>query len=166
MMYKSKSSVLAKFKPLLIVPVILNLVLIFAFSDPENTALIGNQATKSLEILTPQNDTSKNDSVFFNVEVLPVFQDNGQEGFRRWIADNLRYPEAAKKDGLTGKVYVQFVVNSKGMVTDVKVVRGISPELDAEAIRVTKSSPTWEPGKHEGKNVNVQFVFPVNFVQD
>ncbi len=166
MMYKRKSSILAKFKPLLIVPGILNLVLLFAFSDSENTTLIENQATKPLEILTSQNDTSKIDSVYFEVEVLPVFQDEGQEGFRQWILDNLRYPEAAKKDGLTGKVYVQFVVNSKGMVTDVKVVRGISPELDAEAIRVTKSSPTWEPGKHEGKNVAVQFTYPINFRLD
>jgi len=144
----------------------LSLVLIFAFSDSENKTLLENQATKPHEILTSQNDTSKIDSVYFDAEVLPVFQDKGQEGFRQWIGDNLRYPEAAKKDGLTGKVYVQFVVNSKGMVTDVKVVRGISPELDAEAIRVTKSSPAWEPGKHEGKNVAVQFTYPVNFLLD
>lgn len=101
--------------------------------------------------------------VFFVVEEMPSFQGKGGEGFREYLAKNIIYPEEAKKNGITGKVYVQFTVNAKGEVTDVKVVRGANPLLDKEAIRVTESSPLWQPGKQKGKSVAVQFTFPINF---
>ncbi|KPK88235.1 MAG: energy transducer TonB [Bacteroides sp. SM23_62_1] len=104
------------------------------------------------------------EEVFFIVEDMPSFQGKGQEGFREWIAQNLRYPEIAAENGISGKVYVQFAVNSKGEVVDAMVVRGVDPALDKEAIRVVMSSPKWEPGKQRGKPVKVQFTFPINFV--
>ncbi len=67
---------------------------------------------------------------------MPSFQGKGQEGFRAWIAKNLRYPEIAAENGISGKVYVQFAVNSKGQVVDAVVVRGVDPALDKEAQRV------------------------------
>jgi TonB family protein len=76
----------------------------------------------------------------------------------------LRYPEEAAKNKIGGRVFVQFVVNSSGIVKDVIVVRGAHPALNAEAVRVIKSSPKWTPGKQRGKNVNVQFTFPVIFI--
>ena len=88
----------------------------------------------------------------------------GQEGFREWIAQNLRYPEIAAENGISGKVYVQFAVNSKGEVVDAVVVRGVDPALDREAIRVVSSSPKWMPGKQRGKPVKVQVTLPINFV--
>jgi len=104
------------------------------------------------------------EEVFFIVEDMPSFQGKGQEGFREWIAQNLRYPEIAAENGISGKVYVQFAVNSKGEVVDAVVVRGVDPALDKEAVRVVMSAPKWEPGKQRGKPVKVQFTFPINFV--
>jgi len=104
------------------------------------------------------------EEVFFIVEDMPSFQGKGQEGFREYIAKNLRYPEIAAENGISGKVYVQFAVNSKGKVVDAIVVRGVDPALDKEAIRVVMSSPSWAPGKQRGKPVKVQFTFPINFV--
>ena len=104
------------------------------------------------------------EEVFFIVEDMPSFQGKGQEGFREWIAKNLRYPEIAAENGISGKVYVQFAVNSKGQVVDAVVVRGVDPALDKEAVRVVTASPKWSPGKQRGKAVKVQFTFPINFV--
>lgn len=104
------------------------------------------------------------EEVFFIVEDMPSFQGKGQEGFRSWIAKNLRYPEIAAENGISGKVYVQFAVNSVGKVVDAVVVRGVDPALDKEAVRVVMSSPKWAPGKQRGKSVKVQFTFPINFV--
>ena len=104
------------------------------------------------------------EEVFFIVEDMPSFQGKGQEGFRTWIGKNLRYPEIAAENGISGKVYVQFAVNSTGKVVDAVVVRGVDPALDKEATRVVMSSPKWAPGKQRGKSVTVQFTFPINFV--
>ena len=104
------------------------------------------------------------EEVFFIVEDMPSFDGKGQDGFRSYIAQNLRYPEIAAENGISGKVYVQFAVDSKGEVVDAVVVRGVDPALDKEAIRVVESSPKWAPGKQRGKAVKVQFTFPINFV--
>jgi protein TonB len=105
------------------------------------------------------------DEVFYIVEDMPTF--NGGEPateFRKYIGQNLRYPEIAAENGISGKVYVQFAVNSSGKVVDAVVVRGVDPALDKEATRVVMSSPKWAPGKQRGKSVKVQFTFPINFV--
>jgi len=104
------------------------------------------------------------EEVFIIVEDMPTFQGGDQNAFRTWIQQNLRYPEIAQENGISGKVYVQFAVNSKGEVVDVKVVRGVDPKLDKEAMRVVSSSPKWVPGKQRGKPVKVQFTFPIVFV--
>jgi len=104
------------------------------------------------------------EEIFFIVEDMPNFQNKGQEGFRSYIAKNLKYPEIAAENGISGKVYVQFAVNKNGKVVDAIVVRGVDPALDKEAIRVVMSSPIWSPGKQRGKPVKVQFTFPINFV--
>jgi TonB family protein len=112
-----------------------------------------------------EQDIQPGKDVFMVVEEMPSFQGKGFEGaFREYIAKNIIYPEEAKKNGITGKVYVQFTVNNKGEVIDVKVVRGVSPSLDAEAVRVVESSPLWEPGKQKGQPVDVQFIFPITFL--
>jgi len=85
---------------------------------------------------------------------------------RDFIKQELRYPEAAKSEGISGRVFVQFVVRRDGTVDDVTVVRGINEELDQEAIRVVQSSPKWNPGIHNGKPVNVSYSFPVVFTLD
>ncbi len=105
------------------------------------------------------------EEVFFIVEDMPTF--NGGEPateFRKYIAQNLRYPEIAAENGISGRVIVQFAVDKTGTVVDAVVVRSIDPALDKEAIRVVMSSPKWTPGKQRGKAVKVLFTFPINFV--
>ena len=105
------------------------------------------------------------EEVFFIVEDMPTF--NGGDPateFRKYIAQNLRYPEIAAENGISGRVIVQFAVNRTGQVVDAVVVRSIDPALDKEAIRVVMSSPKWTPGKQRGKAVKVLFTFPINFV--
>ena len=102
--------------------------------------------------------------VFFIVEDMPDFQGGGQDAFRRYIAENLRYPQIAAENGIQGRVFVQFVVNADGSVSDATVVRGVDPSLDREALRVVMSSPRWTPGRQRGQPVRVAFTFPINFV--
>lgn len=97
------------------------------------------------------------------VDTMPSFNGEGTSSFANWIAQNIQYPEGAKNNGISGKVVVKFVITRDGKVTDVEVVRGVTPELDAEAIRVISMSPDWIPGTVNGDNVNVSFTIPVNF---
>jgi TonB family protein len=105
-----------------------------------------------------------NNEVFFVVEDMPGFQGGGPEQFRQYISENLRYPQAAASNGVHGRVFVQFVVQADGKVTDAKIVRGVDPLLDREALRVVMSSPKWTPGMQRGEPVAVAFTFPINFV--
>ncbi len=103
------------------------------------------------------------DRVYIIVEEMPEFKGEGKEAFRQYIAEHLQYPQKAQKKGIEGKVYVQFIVTKNGTVDDVKVIRGVHPLLDKEAVRVIKSSPDWEPGKQRGEPVNVKFTLPISF---
>lgn len=103
------------------------------------------------------------DHVYLVVEEMPRFEVTGYRDFRDYIHKEIIYPERCVQEGISGRVYVQFVVKSDGSVDDVRVVRGINEELNAEAIRVVQSSPNWKPGKHKGKAVNVSYSFPVIF---
>jgi protein TonB len=111
-----------------------------------------------------EEEEAAEEEVFFIVEDMPKFKGGGTEAFRVWIGQNLRYPEIAAENGISGRVFVQFAIDSKGEICDVKVVRGVDPALDKEAVRVVKSSPTWTPGKQRGRPVKVQFTFPIVFM--
>jgi periplasmic protein TonB len=105
------------------------------------------------------------EEIFYIVEDMPTF--NGGDPaieFRKYISNNLEYPEIAAENGISGRVIVQFAVNSSGRVVDAVVVRPVDPALDKEAIRVVMASPPWTPGKQRGKAVKVLFTFPINFV--
>jgi protein TonB len=112
----------------------------------------------------PVEEEEDEEVAFIIVEDMPKFQGGDQNTFRSWIQSNLKYPEIAAENGISGRVFVNFVVNKNGEVVDAKVVRGVDPSLDQEALRVVRSSPRWEPGKQRGKPVKVQFTFPIVFV--
>jgi protein TonB len=80
-----------------------------------------------------------------------------------YLGNNIKYPVMAKESGIQGKVYVTFVVERDGSITDVKVLRGIGGGCDEEAVRVVASMPRWKPGKQRGKPVRVQYNLPVRF---
>lgn len=88
----------------------------------------------------------------------------GVKEFSDWVTKHIQYPVVAAENGIQGKVYVQYAVNSKGEVVDVKVVRSVEASLDAEAVRVIMSSPKWEPAKQRGSKVKQQFTIPISFI--
>ena len=100
--------------------------------------------------------------LFGVVEQMPAFH-GGDAALRKYLAENTHYPEEAKEKGVQGRVVVNFVVEKDGSITDVKVVRGIDPLLDKEAVRVVKTMPKWIPGKQSLVPVRVKYVLPVSF---
>lgn len=119
------------------------------------------------EITVDQKDDKVVDApeeVFYIVEENASFQGGDINTFREWIGKNLKYPEVAQENGIQGRVFVQFAINSHGKVVDVKVVRGVNPDLDKEAIRVIESSPDWSPGKQGGRAVKQMFTIPIVFM--
>ena len=108
-------------------------------------------------------EIEEDDEEFFMVvENMPEFP-GGDLGLMKFIQKNVRYPAIAKEYNITGKVYVSFIVDKQGNVTNVKIVRGVDKNLDAEAVRVVSSLPKYKPGKQRGKPVRVMFTIPINF---
>lgn len=100
--------------------------------------------------------------IFLVVENMPEFP-GGEAGMYKFINKNIDYPRMAKESGISGRVFITFVVERDGSVTDVKVLRGIGGGCDEEAIRVIKMMPKWNPGKQRGKPVRVQYRMPIKF---
>ncbi len=100
--------------------------------------------------------------IFTVVEVMPEFP-GGQGALLEFLKTNVRYPESAVKKGIEGRVSCSFVVGKDGVVSEAEVIRGVSPELNEEALRVINSMPVWSPGKQRGKAVNVKYTVPVTF---
>jgi protein TonB len=100
--------------------------------------------------------------IFTVVEESPGFP-GGDVARIRYLQENIRYPQMARESGIQGTVYVTFVVEKDGRVTDVRILRGIGGGCDEEAIRVINAMPRWNPGKQRGKPVRVQFNMPIKF---
>ncbi|MFT7589433.1 MAG: protein TonB [Limisphaerales bacterium] len=99
---------------------------------------------------------------FVVVEDMPAFP-GGEMAMYKWLGKNIKYPQVAKENGIEGKVFVRFIVNKVGKVTEVEVLRGIGGGCDEEAVRVVRNMPSWKPGKQRGKAVKVQFTIPIHF---
>ncbi|PKQ62065.1 hypothetical protein BZG02_14125 [Labilibaculum filiforme] len=109
--------------------------------------------------------------IFVIVEEMPIFRPdickNNIEGnleLYRYINSSIRYPVIAQENGITGRVFVSFIVGKDGSVSNVKLLRGIDPSLDQEALRVIRNLPKFEPGKQRGKPVKVSYSSVINFV--
>jgi TonB family protein len=100
--------------------------------------------------------------VYVMVEEMPEFP-GGILELRKWIKSNVKYPESSRIKGITGRVYIGFVINREGKVEECKVLRSIDPALDREALRVVSKMPLWRPGKQRGESVKVSYTFPINF---
>jgi len=118
--------------------------------------------TESDEDIAIEIEEESDDEFFMVVENMPVFP-GGDLGLMKYIQKNVKYPPIAKEYNITGKVYVSFIVDKSGSVTNAKIVRGVDKNLDAEALRVVKSLPKYKPGKQRGKPVRVMFTIPINF---
>ncbi len=122
-----------------------------------------DQETVITDIVPDEAPAEKvDDAPFIFVEENPLPTD-GMQSFYKYLSKNLNYPHKAIRNGVEGKVYVQFVVNTDGSLTDLKVLKGISPECDAEAMRVLANAPKWKPGKQRGRAVRVQMSMPIVF---
>lgn len=102
------------------------------------------------------------EEIFTVVETMPSFP-GGEKALFGFLKKNIKYPAMEVENGIQGKVYVNFVVGKDGKIRDVKILRGVSKALDAEAVRVVKSFPSWSPGKQRGKTVTVRYMLPINF---
>jgi len=138
----------------------------FIFRDAQEYNSIWSKSDKIADDTTIVNEEIQlNDTtVYYIVEQMPTFN-NGDPAieFRKFVASELVYPREAIVKGYQGRVIVQFTVDSRGVVCNPTIVKGVHPLLDSEAIRVVMASPRWTPGRQRGKAVSVLFTFPVNF---
>ena len=134
----------------------------------ENEVEINAEATESTvieEYVAPpvvEEEVVAEEEIFQIVEEMPM-PEGGEEALYKYLNENIRYPIVAMESGIQGRVYVTFVVEKDGSITDVKVLRGIGGGCDEEAVRVVKAMPAWKPGKQRGRPVRVLYRIPVNF---
>lgn len=117
-----------------------------------------------IEVMVMQEEEESEAEVFYIVEDMPLFQGQGLEAFRSYIQASIKYPPIAMENGISGIVYVNFVVNKKGEISSISLIRGVDPSLDNEVIRALKGAPKWTPGMQRGKPVNVSMSIPVKFI--
>lgn len=133
----------------------------------EDDISIDAEATQLTEIPTyvpvvAEEEEVAEAEIFTVVEESPTFP-GGDAARIQFLQENIKYPQIARESSIQGTVYVTFVVERTGKVTDVKILRGIGGGCDEEALRVIKAMPSWNPGKQRGKPVRVQFNMPIKF---
>lgn len=121
----------------------------------------GLRAQESVGVCVIKTDTT-GQKHYREVEK-PKFRGGPADDFSTWVVKNLIYPENAKMKGIQGRVLTQFVIDTDGTVTDLKILRGYDEELNREALRVISSSPKWEPATVDGEPMKCSFTFPVVF---
>ena len=124
----------------------------------------GNKELVAVEVKAkkPQEEEAEPKGVFDVVENMPEFP-GGTPEMMKYLMENVKYPKEAYEKGIQGRVLVSFIIENDGSITNAKVVKNVSDELDAEAIRVIESMPKWKPGKQNGKVVRVKYTIPVTF---
>ena len=123
-----------------------------------------NMGVEIMEYVEVEEEVVEEEAIPFQlVEEKPSFQGGDANQFSKWVNSRLEYPEIAKENGVQGRVTLQFTVEKDGSVTKVKVLRGVDPSLDKEAVRVVSMSPKWKPGKQRDRAVPVTYTFPVIF---
>jgi TonB family protein len=176
MMTKKRTSALASMKLLMVVPV-LTLVFLAISACKENPVTPQNQTniisdqqqsvsesgSETMPPPPPPEMTEESREIpFVVVEEMPKFP-GGEVALLTYIADNTQYPVAAKEQNIQGRVIVRFCVTAEGGTSQISVLKGVAPELDAEAIRVVETLPSFKPGKQGGKPVPVWYMIPITF---
>jgi periplasmic protein TonB len=123
-----------------------------------------DQTTEIAAYIPPvfEEEAIEETEIFIVVENPPSFP-GGEEARIRFLSENIRYPQMARESGIQGTVFVTFVVERDGSVTDVRVLRGIGGGCDEEAVRVIRAMPRWNAGQQRGRPVRVQFNMPIRF---
>jgi periplasmic protein TonB len=131
-------------------------------------SIVSNAQGTRGEVIPPPSpeETEVKDSIvvyeLVMVQELPQFP-GGDSALRKYLNTNLLYPVIEREEAIQGKVYVEFVIDEFGGVSNAKIKRGVSRGLDAEAIRLIMNMPRWTPGKTTGKPVKVRYILPINF---
>jgi len=114
-------------------------------------------------LASPKEDTTAEEiQIFVVVESMPEFP-GGEEAFSKYLADSLHYPQAALEQKIHGRVFVTFIVEKDGSISDARILRGIGGGCDEVALRVIQNMPKWTPGKQRGQAVRVQYTMPIKF---
>lgn len=166
MMTKEKSPSRNRFKYLSVLPLlfVMGLLMCCKLNSPQDAVPPPPPPPPAKETVDEGNLPATDEASFVFVDEQATFQGGDINSFREWVQKNLVYPPVAVEKGIFGRVTLQFSVGSTGKVTDIKVLRGVDPLLDKEAIRVIQSSPDWIPAKVGEKAVKQQFVIPVMYM--
>ena len=138
------------------------MVVVGMASDGVGAPSVTHPDKKVVAVAEVPNVKEEQQAIFTVVEEMPQFP-GGMGEAMRFLAQNIKYPKAAQHAKIEGRVIVQFVVGKDGSVSDIQIMRSVSPDLDAEAIRVVGMMPKWIPGKQRGKAVTVKFTMPIMF---
>ena len=131
------------------------------FMNLEDDSSLGVEIMDYVEV---EEEVVEEEAIPFQlIEDRPKFQGGDASNFSKWVNQRLVYPEIAKENGVQGRVMLQFTIEKDGSLTKVKVLRGVDPSLDKEAVRVVSTSPKWSPGKQRDRAVPVTYTFPVVF---
>ena len=164
MMNKKRTRTTGRIKYALFAPLTAALLLVSNIETVARTTerIAEKVSTTLTEEIKTTPTTDQDYPIFQVVEQMPEFP-GGMGECMKWLQTNIKYPKEAKEKGEQGRVILQFIVEKDGSITDVKVVRSVSPALDAEAIRVASAMPKWKPGMQRGKVVKVKYTLPVMF---
>ena len=153
---KQTPNLFAGFKCLLFaISTLVLLVVVFAPAG-------ANAQNKKVEKAQTHKDTTTDDKVYEGCEQMPTYE-GGDAALLKYITDSVKYPELAKKHGVQGRLVIGFIVEKDGSLTDVKVLRPVDIDLDAEVLRVIKGMPKWIPGCQDEQLVRVRYNVPVSF---
>ena len=131
------------------------------FMNLEDDSSLGVEIMDYVEV---EEEVVEEEAIPFQlIEDRPKFLGGDASNFSKWVNQRLVYPEIAKENGVQGRVMLQFTIEKDGSLTKVKVLRGVDPSLDKEAVRVVSTSPKWSPGKQRDRAVPVTYTFPVVF---
>ena len=132
------------------------------YTIPVMFKLTGDNSSDKKEADTQQEVKVDENGIHQVCEEMPEFP-GGMQECMKWLGKNIKYPTTAQEKGIQGRVIMQFVVERDGSITEPKVVRGVDPDLDKEALRVISIMPNWKPGKHKGEAVRVKYTLPVMY---
>ena len=108
-----------------------------------------------------RKDTATDDKIYEVCEQMPIFE-GGDAALLKYLRENLKYPDNTKDRGVQGRLVIGFIVEKDGSLTDVKVLRPVDIDLDAEVLRLVKGMPKWIPGRHNGQRVRVRYLLPIH----
>ena len=152
---KQTPTLFAGFKCLLFaISTLVLLVIVFAPAG-------ANAQNKKVKKARTHKDTTTDDKVYDVCEQMPIFE-GGDAALLKYLREDLKYPDKTKDRGVQGRLVIGFIVEEDGSLTDVKVLRPVDIDLDAEVLRLVKGMPKWIPGRHNGQRVRVRYLLPIH----